>query len=250
MAISTNAKRYPDESVLEFARWANQNTGGFMLVVSDIAPDYNWAAEHENPEEEHPDRVGLGFMHSGGLVLDWEVFFRGKHNREVDRLARKRVEALSGLFQEQGIEGEVVLWSELERKILEQSKENDVAGMLYFNNEWADLHAVIDRDRDMKRDVGNVHRRLASHVVERLAVQGKSEDFVHSAMQSYTAEEIFLSALLAQTGWASIKIGPQWERYYDEITLKYLSGEYLMSHLTDTGPSHAPFGAVYLEVQE
>lgn len=250
LAVSTNTKKYPDEMVLEFGRWANEHTGGFMVVISDSAPAvYNWAAEHENPQQEHLDRIDLKFLHSDGLDLDWEVFFRGKHIKEFKKLALKRAESLKQLFLKHGVDGEVILWSDLERKILEESKENDVVGMMFFNKEWSNLHAAVDNDQEMNQDVRNVHPELASHIVRRLTAEGRDESFIHSAMQNYTIEEVFLTLLLAKTSWANIKIGPKWERHYDEITLKYLTGEYLASHLIDTGPSNAPFGAVYLEVK-
>jgi SAM-dependent methyltransferase len=60
-------------------------------------------------------------------------------------------------------------------------------------------------------------------------------------LSGYALEEIFLSTLLAKTGWANIKIGPEWERAYDEVTAKYLAGDY------GNEPSGVPFGAVYLQ---
>jgi SAM-dependent methyltransferase len=48
--------------------------------------------------------------------------------------------------------------------------------------------------------------------------------------------------LLAVTGEATIKIGPEWERLYDEVSAKYIGGKAYNRH----GRSEAPFGAVYL----
>ncbi|MEJ0073373.1 MAG: hypothetical protein WDN27_04835 [Candidatus Saccharibacteria bacterium] len=60
-------------------------------------------------------------------------------------------------------------------------------------------------------------------------------------MQGYSIEEIFMTVLQAKTGWGTIKIGPEWERLYDQISSAYMG----VAHGPDE-PAPA-FGAVYLK---
>lgn len=242
MGISTSYETYPDATVLEFARWASENTAGFTLVVSNYVQTYNWAAEHIDPDEDNPDSIGLSFLLTGGGSLDWEVFNKGKHKKEQDRLARKRVATFQELFAANGINGKVVLWEDLLRNILENSKETDTDGWIFYNEQWQQLWEAVTAISYMRDDVTGVHKHLVPHLIDRFTAKGQDEGFVNSVLQEYTVEEIFLTTLMAETRWANIKIGPEWERHYDAITHKYLLGQYFGRK----EPSKAPFGAVYL----
>lgn len=246
MGISTSHETYPDATVLEYARWASENTGGFTLVIPNWLQIYNWAAEHIDPGADNPDNIGLSFLLHGGYSLDWEVFNKGKHIRELERVAKKRVATFQELFTSNGINGEVIYWEELLRRVVEKSKRTDIDSWVFYNAEWQQLWRAVTAIDYMKDDVATVHLNHVPHLVDRFVKKGQPEDFVNSVLQQYTIEEIFLTTLLAETGWANIKIGPQWERSYDTITQKYLSGQYFGR----PEPSKAPFGAVYLSQKE
>lgn len=224
MGVSTNENAYPDDYILECARWADENTGGFTLLVSDWLQNYNWIAEH------------------GGNVHDHELFFRDKHAKGVNRLARRRQDKLKQLFAKKGIKAEVVLWSEMLRKIVEQGQSSDVAGMTFLNVENRKLLESIYKLPDMSMDVAYVHRERVPYLIERSVTKGRHPVEVNEALQGYTEEEILLTCLMAKLWWANVKIGPSWEKAYDEISYKYLNAKF-----DGQEPSSVPFGAVYLE---
>ena len=218
MGVSTNSGRYNDGLVLETAKWAAGHTAGFTLVVSDELNRYNWIAERG----------------------DWAAYDEGKHVRSLKNAARKRALEFRQLFDEHGIFAGVVLWSRMHRKIVEESCENDIKGMVIHAQEWRDLNDAMTRPEFSER-LDAIHKTLAAKIMERTIEKGYDEDFVNLALSGYSIEEIFMTVLLARTGWANIKIGPEWEKYYDTLTADYLA------RVPGKDGGKTLFGAVYLE---
>ncbi|MEJ0073374.1 MAG: hypothetical protein WDN27_04840 [Candidatus Saccharibacteria bacterium] len=130
------------KTVLKYARWAQEHTGAFTLVVSDWVQLYNWAAGHEVSAGSN---IGINFTdpaQSGGGI-SWETFFTGKHVKELDRSARRRAEQIEALFEAHGVDGGVTLWKEVLGKVVEESQETDVAGAEFLNQEHGRLTWTI-----------------------------------------------------------------------------------------------------------
>lgn len=218
MGVSTKFKTYPNAAVLEYAKWGAAHTGGFTLVVSDWLNRYNWTAQQG----------------------DWRAFEEGKHVTRLKQDAAKRALEFRHLFDKEGIEAGVVLWSRMIRKIVEESCENDIVGGMLVNDVWNRLNDAAEQP-GLQTDLQAIHQQYVPHLLKQGTEAGHSEAFVNRALSGYSLEEIFLSALLAKTGWAGVKVGPEWERPYDAITAQYLAGGYSEDR------EETPFGAVYLE---
>src|SRR3989344_2438131 len=99
MGITTSKKTYPDDMVLDFARWGVENSNRFMLVIADAMQVFNkMAIKGIDPfrMNEHQRR-------------DFE-----RDVRDYKRAARKRQGELRTLFKEAGLENvRVRLWSDL-----------------------------------------------------------------------------------------------------------------------------------------
>jgi hypothetical protein len=219
MGISTSFETYPDKMVLEFAKWASTHTGGFTLVVSDELARFNWAAEN-----------------------GWDSYNSPKRVKQLERAATERAHTARRMFDDHGLPAGVVLWNRMHRKLVEESQETDVQGMVAHGQEWSHLEQVAGQPV-FKAALRSIHQQLAAKLVQRFTEKGSSPEHVNHAMACYSFEEIFLSALLARSGWAPIKIGPRWEKLYDKMTANYLAGLY-DGQVADV----VPFGAVYLDM--
>lgn len=220
MGVSTNFKSYPDAAILGYARWAVENTAGFTLVVSDWLNRYNWVAERG----------------------DWNAFDEGKHIDRLEQAADRRIERFQQIFAERGINADVIAWSQMIRKIIEQGFDNDVQGAMSWNLEWQSLDHSAQHKPDFRTELEAVHQRLVPHLIERGVKKGHHELFMNNALMGYTMEEVLLTSMMAETRFGTIKIGPKWERPYDEVTAKWVRGDYFNSEREE----HIPFGAVYL----
>lgn len=218
MGVSTSERTYPDSTVLEFAKWAAVNTKGFTLVVSDELARYNWAAEN-----------------------GWDSYSSRKRVKQLERDATERAHEFRRVFDDHSLPVGVVLWNRMHRKVVEESQSTLVEGEHLHWREW-DRFSEASETPAFRVDLNAIHRAVAAKLVTRFTENGQPLEHVDHAMACYSLEEIFLSSLLARVGWANIKIGPTWEKPYDQVTAKYLAG-----HYDGKVKDYQPFAGAYLE---
>ncbi|HEY5442704.1 MAG TPA: hypothetical protein VIJ68_04145 [Candidatus Saccharimonadales bacterium] len=215
LGVSTKEETYPNEMVVGIAEWAEEHTGGLTVIVSDWLNSYNHAALRGNYDRLH----------------------EGAHVESMERNAQKRVRTLQDRFAEQGISARVATWSGL---ILDELEPKDDFGVNYGFQLMA--HASQHNPQFDEAMAAVVHKH-AGRIRERAIEAGHGEQFVDGALKGYVLEEVFFTAIMAEIGGTPIKLGPAWERDWDEVTDKYMHGGY--------GGSGAyprvDFGAVYLE---
>ena len=215
MGISTSKRTYPDERVMKYIEWASKHSPRFTLAIADYIQAYN----------------KVPFSHKGWDKLDdWEYF----------KPALERKAQLEKLVQEKGLSNVEVklMLSEMMRGLERESWENEFK----IDYCWQLFDSERQQDGSLNQDIERVTKEKAAHILERAEREGINPEHALFTLSCYTQEEIFVSAMLASLGVANIKVGPVWEKPYDEITLGLLTGR---GYKPICG--EAEFGAVYLE---
>ena len=217
LGISTKEETYPDDMVLGIAEWAKEHTGGLTVVVSDWLNSYNHVALHG----------------------DYDRLYEGAHIESMGRNARKRVRTLQERFAERGIDASVTTWLDLMLDKLEP--ENEFA----VNYGFQIIDHTSQHNPQFDGALLAVVHKHAEKIRERAIAVGHGERFIDGALKGYVLEEVFFTAIMAEIGGTPIKLGPAWERDWDEVTDKYMHGGYGGGGAY----SRVDFGAVYLERQ-
>ena len=225
MGISTSKKTYPDEMVVEYAKWATEHSDHFMLVVADGMQIYNQIAQK---------RINISH------VTEEQAKWIQEEAKEYYKEAKKRKLDLETKFKKAGIQNfHIHLWSHvfelLERDEMDKWIVQSFREMAYYPG--------IDLEFD--EGIRKIVEERAGHLLSRIG-KSKLSEFI---LGLYAREEWALVMALGTLGIYkySIKIGPEGERGYDELVMDvFLKG--FGSLKTDPYENNANwFGAVYLK---
>jgi len=208
MGIGVNKKTYPDEMVLDFARWASKSSDNFLLVVADFVQKYNLVASTGN----------------------WDNLYEGKKARKMDREGEKRADEITSLVKGAKLENvQVVGWVDLMKGIEKENEKNN----LMVNYGFQQFDYRYQHDVKFREALQGVVKKQIPHVLKDLEARGRNPQMTLDASAMYAMEEIFASWLLVETKKYPIKIGHEGEKLYDEITASLFEDE-------------TKFGSVYL----
>lgn len=257
-AISTREKVYPGSMVLKFARWGSQNSEDFLMVVSDgLLQAYNAIAvgnrrltfdqiyevmdEFVEPAEERKKKLQQLTKNEGLMnvkvkrwseVLEelfdtstgqWYLVDFGLQLLDKERYTNEKFENKLRDIADQKIPNEL-------RRARKRKGQLPEAPIMSFSNAFETklIESIATEDPQWANTLKGAREKAG-------------RDFVDFAAASYVKEEIYLIWALAVTGRYPIKVGPQWERPYDQLTLDLIkSGK-------PVKVEGANFGAVYLK---
>ena len=211
MGITTSEKTYPDDMVMDFARWGSRHSACCHVVIADMMQIYNRIPFSKKGWDKWADHRSYKRAAQERKVL-LEEQLRGVPDVDVNLMYYGITQQL-----QQTPGGQFMI---------------DYAAQLLFTQDKESLH----------EDVRTVTRERAGPMLKRAVEQGADPDFALNVMRHYALEEILLSWYYAERGFARIKIGPVGEHAYDEITMDLIDGAY---GTFDGG--RTTFGAVHLE---
>lgn len=263
--ISTREKVYPDSMVLDFARWGSKNSNNFLIVVADesVIPHnaialsnkrltYDQMPEmmdeatklaekrkeklkelihnegltnvevklwNEILEELSVNKDSWYFFHTGMQLLDKERYTNEEFEKKLREIANAKVGSeLKRARKRKGRLSEIPIWGYI------SGFSNEVENVT--------IDAMINSGDPITKAWGEKQRNAKNKF---------GSEYVEFAAATYVKEEIFATWAQAVIGNYPIKVGPPWERVYDELTLN------LIREGKPIEIEGAKFGAVYLK---
>lgn len=227
MGISTSKKTYPDQMVLDFARWGTAHSKRFMIVVADGMQVFNkMAIKGVNPFE---------------MTGKQEKWYK-EEMRENRRAARKRIDELKALMSKEGLENvDLEFWSGLIERLRNASLEDK-----FVVDQFTQLLYTPVLDAEFDAQIKNIVRTRAGHILERSKTERETSEFIAGL---YPRGQLVLTMALSTLGVYRylIKVGPEAERIYDELALDiFTRGFGTLRGAGGENKTRIPGGAVYL----
>jgi hypothetical protein len=227
MGITTSKKTYPDEMVLDFAKWSTKHSNRFMVVIADGMQVYNkMAMKGTTPNEWSHKQI----KHFSEDIKDYR------------KDAKERQQNLQSIFRKEGLKNvRIKLLSRL-LNTLRSGGWQDKLLVDYFKE--MTFKRGVDNNFDQQMD--NIVKSKVSHIINMSPGDKKTSEFIASL---YCREEIVLIMSLSSLGIYKylIKVGPEGEREYDQAVLDIFRNGF--GKLRDASKPNEDFifGAVYLK---
>jgi hypothetical protein len=225
--ISTSKKTYPDDMVIEYARWAKDHSGHFMVVIADYMQIFNQMAEKD---------ISLKDLVEDPKKREWALQNQKEYNRE----ARKRQRELKEKLHSEGLtNARVRLWSGLHRMLSRRPID-------YFNTStFEDIGLYPGVDPILDESIDRIVEKRAQHIIGKAA---DSKNAIRIAGYYARKQWVVSMALASLEGYKYIiKLGPETEQVYDELVVDALrNGTGTLRGAFSKPNEDIPFGAVYL----